>query len=240
MGVGFAPCRGEKDEINTVGGEKWKCDILDKEQVATARWKLFEDLAWFALNPVVMDNSLPPPPPGNMMGRQRKMRQEQSVELFPPLNGVAVGVAETSTKKKMEKEGGSKSISSRSTDQSGSVYSRSSYFSCRSDRSSSRFSSSTPSFRSSSPCEPTCNPVTLYLRSISGNTPSTGTRRCSTSLPESIVEEEDDIDEEKATGESRANESGLKKKKKKRKKRKRRNTIVTSTGVSSYSKINSH
>lgn len=182
-----------------------------------------------------MDNS---PPAGNFIGRQRKMQQEQS--LFPLLNGVALGMAEKSTKKKKDKEGEEAhtskttlaSISSWSNSQSGSVYSRgSSYFSGRSDRSSSHLSSSL-SFRSLSPCEPTCNPVPLYLRNTSGRTLSTGTKlrsRCGTSLPESIVEEDDD--EEKAAGEGGEEESG-KKKKKKRKKRRRRNTIVTSTGVS--------
>lgn len=149
--------------------------------------------------------------------------------MFPPLiSGVA---------KKLEEkgEGGRhtsespmlSSISSRSNHQTSRS---SSNFSGLSDRhsnsSTSHFSSSPPSFRSTSPCVPTCRPIPLYLRSSSSSRTSRLGSKCSTSLPESIAEEEDEVKDAGEVG------GAGKKKKKNKKKRKRRNTVATGTVVS--------
>lgn len=166
--------------------------------------------------------------PGNFESRQRKMQQEQSFKMFLPLiSGIS---------KKLEEKGEGTSESPILSSISNHQSSRSSsHFSGVSDRrsnsSSSHISSFLPFFRSSSPCVPTCRPVPLYSRSSSSRTSRLGSK-CSTSLPESIAEAEED-DEAKDAGEvGGASGSGKKKKKKNKKKRKRRNTIASGTVVS--------
>ena len=173
--------------------------------------------------------------PGNFESRQRKMQQERSYKMFPPLSGVAKKLEEKGERNVLDGGKHSPILSSIPSHQSSRTSSHFSGLSGRRTNSSTFHFSSSPPSRSSSPCVPTCRPVPMYVRSSSSRAFRQGSK-CIASLPESISEEGEDETERTVevggagVGGGETGESDSKKKKNK-KKRKRRNTIASGTVV---------
>ena len=169
--------------------------------------------------------------PGNFAGKQRKIEQERSLQLLPPISAIALRIEglgggggvkreEAHPNRRSSALSSSSSISSSSQSQYShpSRWSQSYRSGSLSSRNSS-YSSSSP--RSSSPCKPTVYRAPLYSRKSSHHMKT---------IPEgSLGEEEEEEEEEEERKKDKEMEKKCKEKEKKKKRRKNKKRHATAS-----------